>query len=72
MIPAAAITSNCPQLMGQARTPTVAAIAIAALGRSGQRLPAIPHTASATTATAAAFNPLSHPALSRSPKCATP
>ena len=48
------------------------ATAMLARTASGSKLRAIPNTAWATTATAAAFSPMIHPALLRSPAASTP
>jgi len=64
--PATTITSTWPHAPGHAVTTTAATTAIVARSRSGQSARAIPHTACATTATAAILSPRSQPALERS------
>ena len=52
---------TCPTAEGSAKVRTAARIASPARGRSGHSDLAIPHTAWATTATAATFNPWTAP-----------
>ena len=71
--PATTIAATCahaPHVPGASSVTAIAPMASAAVNRDVTRFPAIPHRATATTATAAAFNPAIAP--SRSPKYATP
>ena len=69
MIPPTAIKATCRAVCCQASMATAAVIAMVARVRSGARVRAMPHTAKATTATAATFRPCSHPASTRSNVC---
>ena len=71
-MPPKTITAICTH--GSRTSNTIAATTMARLARglSGQRFTPMPHTAFATTATAATFSPFSQPAPLTSPICARP
>ena len=71
-MPPAAIAPTWPQADGTSSTTTAASTASVARGRSGQSDFAMPHTACATTATAAIFSPCSQPEPSALSSVPTP
>ena len=70
--PAATIAATCARAPGTSSTTTRLSTAIVARFASGVRVLAMPSTACATTATAAALSPWIHPASDTSPSAVTP
>ena len=70
--PASAITPTCDHAVGSASTTQAASVIKPMRARSVHSLPAMPHTACATTATATTLSPCSTPGGSASPWRARP